>query len=198
MNLVGYLSRSRGFPAPLVSVGREGQDFFAFFPSGDKVRLRDVASFDSLEGRRSFIPVKEDGGGEMPKLAFAVSPETVFAGAEPKVGRLLRSYIAAEGQRLPNDDAEAIKAFLLSIGEYVGRMNARELKAFLEGRKRIVASVKARQLRRGRGVAKRLVVQTVEKGLEKTLYRKGIPRDKALEEVRIPSSTVQFLQQSLF
>ena len=198
MNLVGYLNRSRSYPAPLIAVGVEGEDFFAFYPSGDKVRLRGVESLESLEARDSFVPARATEVGEVPKLAFGISPRQVLAGEERDVGRLLRTYVSQQGPLVQGEDTEAIRSFLLSIGEFTGRINARELVDVLAGRRWLTAKVNRRQLRRSPHTAQTLVVQLAGAGRTRTLYRKGVPRGMRLADVRIPAATVRFLQQVLF
>lgn len=198
MNLVGFLNRSRSYPAPLISVGVEGEDYFAFFPSGDRVKLRGVESLETLRNRDSFLSAAASGVVDVPELAFGISPGQVVAGAGRDVGRLLRSYVAQQGPLVQGEDTESIRSFLLSIGEFTGRINARELVDVLTGRRRLVARINSRQLRRSPHKAQTLLIQLEGRSETRTLYRKGVPRGKALADVRIPSSTARFLQQALF
>jgi hypothetical protein len=200
MNLVGFLNRSRTYPAPLISVGAEGQRFFAFYPSGHKVLLRDIDSIERLNKRPAFVSVSasEVNTSEVPVLAFGISRQHIVAGAGKDVGRVLRTYISSLGPIANDDEAESIRAFLLSIGEFTGKINARELVEVLTGRRRLVARVNSRQLRRSPHKAQTLLIQLEGKGGTKTLYRKGVPRGRTLDEVRIPAAASAFLQQGLF
>jgi hypothetical protein len=198
MNLVGFLNRSRSYPSPLISVGAEGHDLFAFYPSGDRVKLRGIESIEALKSRDSFLPAQSSEESEIPSLAFGISPKQVVAGQRSDVGRMLRTYMSQQRPLAPDDGEEAIKSFLLSIGEFTGRISARELVDVLSGRRRLTAKVRPRQLRRSSKTAHTLIVQLSGPGKTRTLYRKGMPYGKSLADIRIPAPTVTFLQQQLF
>lgn len=198
MNLVGFLNRSRSYPAPLITVGVEDGNFFAFYPSGDKVKLRGVESVEALRGRDSFVAAGETKTDAIPKLAFGISPKQIVTGVERDIGRLLRTYIAHQGPLVQGEDSEAIRTFLLSIGEFTGRINARELKDILSGRRNLTVKVNSRQLRRSPHTAGTLLVQLASASGTKTLYRKGIPRGRNISDLLIPEPTTRFLQQALF
>jgi len=196
MNLIGFLNRSRSFPAPLISVVRDGEDFFVVYPSGDKVRLTGVQSEQAVKDRDSFIAIPRSGVNGVPELAFGVAPGLVFAGDQKAVAGALRTYVAkGPAPLLDVDEAAAIKDFLLSINEYVGKLSVRELFDVMNGRRCLSVRITNRQLRRRNKQAKRLVVQVRGRGHIKTLYRKNIPHGLDAADVPVPSNTVWFLQQ---
>lgn len=198
MNLIGFLNRSRSFPAPLISVARDGEDFFVVYPSGDKVRLTGVQSEQAVKDRDSFVAIPRSGVNGVPELAFGVAPGLVFAGGQKAVAGALRAYVAkGPAPLLDVDEAAAIKDFLLSINEYVGKLSVRELFDVMNGRRCLSVRITNRQLRRRNKQAKRLVVQVRGRGHTKTLYRKNIPHGLDTSDVPVPSSTVRFLQQQV-
>lgn len=198
MNLVGYLNRHRSYPAPLISVAQDGSDFYALFPSGDKVRLKDVHSREAIRMRDTYVALPEGSDTEVPQLAFGIAPQMIVAGDPKGVGRVLRTYVRRSGRMIDPDELASIKAFLLSIHEFTGKISARELIDVLNGRQRLVVKVVSRQLRRQHRTASTLLVQLTRQSSTRTLYRKGIPAGRGLADVAVPPWTLQFLQQDLF
>jgi hypothetical protein len=196
MKLIGFLSRNNYFPAPLISVVSDGKAFYAFFPSGDWVKLVDVESIQTLKARPSFVDsVGASGRATVPRLAFGVSRDTVFSGTAQHVSSSLRDYLS-RAENLDASDREAILEFLQALNRLLGALPAEDLVKTLSGASPIVAKLVPRQLKHQRGRAGTLIVQRKQKGQTKTLYRKGIPIGKSLSDVKISPNVANLLHQA--
>lgn len=196
MNLIGYLSRNNHFPAPLISVVSTERGFYAFFPSGDWVKLIDVESIEELKDRPTFINATTDEKrNSVPRLAFGVSRDNVFVGSPVRVSMSLQDYLTRT-DGVDAADRQAIEAFLQILKGLLATSPAEELVKTLAGLTPVVARIVPRKLKNQRGHAETLLVQRSQRGRIKTLYRKGIPLGKSAADVRIASTVAEFLQQA--
>jgi hypothetical protein len=196
MNLVGYISRDRVFPNPLISVGKEDDEFFAFYPSGDKVKLRNVTSDEMLRARDTFIAVDPSTADPVPALAFGINPEVIVSGDHSSVVQSLHNYLAStSAQQLSSTDREVIGQFLYAIREAAKKISASELQELASSNTILHVFMYRRRLRRRPGSAFTFLVQLCYKHRQKTLYRKGVPIDKSLHDVFIPRQTSDVLMQ---
>jgi len=97
MNLVGYLNRSRVYPAVLMPIGEESGCFYAFWPAGDVQRFTDTVTQADLEKRDSFVALPEEAPypRQVPRLAFAFSPTDIVSGSTAVVERNLRQRLGS-------------------------------------------------------------------------------------------------------
>lgn len=198
MNLIGYLNRRRSFPAPLISVGQEGDRFVAIYPSGDCVGLRDIHSEEALRQRQAFVAPSAEGPKDVPELAYGLREGLILTGSRAEVGRRLRAHLRTLGNLVDDSSGDAIRDFLIAIKEFVGSVSGKELMDAVKDKPDIVVSIRERQLRRREGRAATLTVQLHRRGRLKTLFKKGIPRGKRVGEVRVSADTFLYFQRDLF
>lgn len=197
MNLVGFFNRSQTYPAPLISVVHSGDSFFAIYPSGDKVRLKNVITVDQITSRESFVFPCQSTLADEPSLSFGLSDKKILSGTKKSVCGELQRIVDFGSPQISEEDRSKIRQFLIEIKGICGKLTADEFKEFVSREGAFSVQLNPRVLRRSKNVAATLIVQFKSHSSTRTLYRKGIPVEKQLRDVFISKNVVDLFQQLL-
>jgi len=181
------------FPALLVTVVRDASGFFAFFPSSKKHKLSDVRSINDLKKLKNFFPDPEGRKFiSSTSYAYGLSEENIISGSPASVRLELKRIagkVSAPEIRVGSEGQEAILEFLENSPKYLSLQN---LKNLSENFPNFLVLTTTRKIKGNPETASSFLVQRVSKGSTKTIYRKGIPVGRALEDVRVPPVVVDF------
>lgn len=194
MNLIGYLNRSRLYPTPLISVGREGNRFFAIFPTGERALLKDISSTQQLVSRPTYVQSPEQGSESIPQMAFGLAPDRIVAGSRDYVGRMLSDLLKNGTSGLSIEDAGSIRKFLIAIHSLDDKLIVDEIDS-LSADAKLLVRLEQRTLRRRKGTDKTIVLQSMNHRGVKTIYRKNIKGFKNPGHFSIPQNVSVFLQR---
>jgi hypothetical protein len=186
MKVLGFINRLREYPAPLVTIGQEGDRFFAVYPSGEVVRLIDMTTIEDLRAQapQNFVPTSPLLLSANPTqlISFAFNRDHIVTADRKRIRDTIRQEIsrtrasqdrdilvhyAEELTRLPRVSADTLERTLQNRGDvqvlFTDRLRkSRDRSSSRQDRLRPV-----------------LIVQRVSASGTKTLYSRGLPSHTA-------------------